>query len=282
VGPGGSDVSRASRRSPMTGRLTADHSALWIPLVRHLTQAFPNWTIWKNADAALAGSGDIDSAAPASDWDAIVLSFRRWAHEYGLGPVIDCRHPPRTMFLVALDQSRTTFLELDVLGRKYFRGGTLFRAQELVPLSRLDPRGFRIIRPAAQALILLLCNGLRWGGRADVEGIQKRHVVTLLKADLAGVAETAKCLHLPERSVRAAAESLLSGQWDRRSMMEIERSALFRAFREPWIIVSRARFRALSKRRCPLLRSVFYGDRLIPGDPEAWLHQVARTHRVYD
>lgn len=260
----------------------ADRSALWIPLVRHLTQACPNWTIWKNADAALAGSGDIDSAAPASDWDAIVLSFRRWAREFGFGPVIDCRHPPQTMFLVALDQSRTTFLELDVLGRKYFRGGTLFRAQELVPLSQLDQRGFRMIRPAAQALILLLCNGLRWGGRPNVDGIRRRHVVALLKSDLAGVQEAAKCFHLPERSVLAAVGSLLNGRWDRRAMLEIEGAALFRAFREPRVILSRIRFRALTKKRCPVLRSIFYGDRTIPGDVGSWLREVGKDHRIYE
>jgi hypothetical protein len=260
----------------------ADRTSLWTPLVQTLTREFPDWTIWKNADAALTGSGDIDSAAPARDWDAIVLTFRQWAHECGLGPVIECRHPPRTMFLVALDETRTTFLELDVLGRKYFRGGTLFRAEELVPLSHLDDRGFRVIRPAAQALILLLCNGLRWGGRPDFPGIRKRHVARLFEADLEGVRDVATCLHLPERSVLAAVQRLLNGNWDRRSMLKIEGSALLRSFREPRVIASRIRFRAFSKKGCPLLRAVFYGDRVIPGDPETWLREVRRDHRVYE
>jgi hypothetical protein len=260
----------------------ADRTALWTPLVQTLTREFPDWTIWKNADAALTGSGDIDSAAPTRDWDAIVLTFRQWAHECGLGPVIECRHPPRTMFLVALDETRTTFLELDVLGRKYFRGGTLFRAEELVPLSQLDDRGFRVIRPAAQALILLLCNGLRWGGRPDFPGIRKRHVARLFEADLEGVRDVATCLHLPERSVLAAVQRLLNGNWDRRSMLKIEGSALLRSFREPRVIASRIRFRAFSKKGCPLLRAVFYGDRVIPGDPETWLREVRRDHRVYE
>jgi hypothetical protein len=257
-------------------------TAPWIPLMRHLTAAFPRWTVWKNADAALAGSGDVDSAAPSSDWDAIVLAFRRWAREYALGPVVECRHPPRTMFLIALDQPRRTFLELDVLGRKYFRGGTLFRAEDLVTLCRLDERGFRVIRPAAQAFILLLCNGLRWGGRPDVAGIGKRHVVELLKSDLDGVPEAARCLRLPLRAAVAAVESLLGGSWDRRSLLTIEAAALVRALADPGVVLSRARFRAVSKRRCPLLRSVFYGDRAIPGDPDAWLREVGRTHAVYD
>ena len=266
----------------MSALAVADRTALWTPLVQTLTRDFPDWTIWKNADAALAGSGDIDSAAPARDWDAIVLTFRRWAHDCGLGPVIECRHPPRTMFLAALDESRRTFLELDVLGRKYFRGGTLFRAEELVPLGQLDDRGFRVIRPAAQALILLLCNGLRWGGRPDVAGIRKRDIRALLEADLAGVREAARCLHLPERPVLAAVRALLSGEWDRPSMLKIEGSAVLRAFREPRVIASRVRFRALSKTGCPLLRVIFYGDRVIPGDAEEWLRAVRRDHPVYE
>lgn len=266
----------------MTAVAVADRTALWTPLVQTLTREFPDWTIWKNADAALAGSGDIDSAAPARDWDAIVLAFRRWAHDCGLGPVIECRHPPRTMFLVALDESRRTFLELDVLGRKYFRGGTLFRAEELVPLSQLDGRGFRVIRPAAQALILLLCNGLRWGGRPDFAGIRKRNITALLEVDFAGVREAARCLHLPEEAVLVAVQGLLNGEWERRSMLKIEGSALLRSFGEPRIVASRARFRAFSKKGCPLLRAIFYGDRIIPGDADEWLREVRRDHRVYE
>lgn len=266
----------------MTAPAVTDRATLWTPLIQTLTREFPDWTIWKNADAALAGSGDIDSAAPARDWDAIVLAFRRWAHDCGLGPVIECRHPPRTMFLVALDESRRTFLELDVLGRKYFRGGTLFRAEELVPLSLVDERGFRMIRPAAQALILLLCNGLRWGGRPDFAGIRKRHIAALLDSDFAGVRDAAKCLHLPEQAVLAAVRGLLDGEWDRRSMLRIEGSALLRSFREPQVIASRVRFRAVSKNGCPLLRAIFYGDRVIPGDPDEWLRAVRRDHPVYE
>ncbi len=282
MGPGSPHLARPSPVSTVSATAVADRTALWTPLLQTLTREFPGWTIWKNADAALAGSGDIDSAAPSRDWDAIVLAFRRWARECGLGPVIECRHPPRTMFVVALDDSRSTFLELDVLGRKYFRGGTLFRAEELVPLSQVDDRGFRVIRPAAQALVLLLCNGLRWGGRPDLVGIRKRHVAALLEADFAGLRHSARCLHLPERSVVAAVESLLKGEWDRGSMVRIEGWALLRSFREPQVVASRVRFRAFSKKGCPLLRAIFYGDRVIPGDPEAWLREVRKNHRVYE
>ncbi len=267
---------------PLRQPPVADRSALWLPLIRTLTRDFPDWVIWKNADAALAGSGDIDSAAPARDWDAIVVAFRLWARDCGLGPVIECRHPPRTMFLAALTEDRRTFLELDVLGRKYFRGATLFRAEELLPLAAVDDRGFRVIRPAAQALILLLCNGLRWGGRPDFAGIQRRHVRTLLQTDLEGVGAAARSLHLPEKAVHTAVRSLLAGRWDRRAMLAIEAYTVGRSLLEPQVIANRIRFRAFSKTGCPLLRTIFFDDRTISGDPDAWLAAVREGHRVYD
>ncbi|HEV2085400.1 MAG TPA: hypothetical protein VGR09_09975 [Gemmatimonadales bacterium] len=254
----------------------------YIPLIRRLTQEFPKWIVWKNADAALSGSGDIDSAAPLRDWDAILATFRAWAEDVGLGPVIECRHPPKTMFLLAVDQSRRTFLELDVLGRKYFRGGTLFQADELMPLARLDPRGFRVIRPAAQAIILWLCNGLRWGGRSDSAALQRRRVVELLREDFEGLSQAARCLHLPERAVLEGAERLVNGTWDRASMLKIEGSAILRALSAPRILLSRARFRLWTKQSCPVLRTVFYSERKIPEDYNSWLREVRSRHRVFD
>lgn len=76
-------------------------------------------------------------------------------------------------------------------------------------------------------------------------------------------------------------EALRDEKWDRRSMLLIEGAAILRAFREPGIIASRVRFRAFSKKGCPLLRTIFYGERMIPGDPEAWLRDVRNDHRVY-
>jgi hypothetical protein len=258
-----------------------DRTALWLPLVQRLTEASPRWTIWKNADAAFAGSGDIDSAAPVEDWDLIVGEFRRWAAQHDLGPVIDCRHPPKTMFLLAVDRSGRTLLELDVSGRKYFRGWTLFRAEDLGPLTRMDTRGFRCLRPGAEGLILLLGNGLRWWGRPDPEGMRKRRIPELLASDRPGVMKSAHCFGLPERDVAKAVERLLSGGWDRRSMLVVELRALSRALLDPGILARRARFRLASKRTCPVLQVVFYGDRRIPGDQSDWLRQVERTHTVY-
>jgi hypothetical protein len=258
-----------------------DRTALWLPLVQRLTEVSPSWTIWKNADAAFAGFGDIDSAAPLGDWELILREFRRWAAQNGLGPVIECRHPPKTMFLLAVDPAEGELLELDVSGRKYFRGGTLFRAEDLAPLTSLDERGFRCLRPGAQALILLVTNGLRWGGRPDPAGLRKRRIPELLASDHAGVMQAAQCFGLRVRDVAKTVERLQSGGWDQRSMLAVEARALGRALLDPGILARRARFRLASKRSCPVLRVVFYGDRQMPGNQDDWLREVERTHAVY-
>jgi hypothetical protein len=259
-----------------------DHAALWLPLVRRLTESFPRWTIWKNADAAFAGFGDVDSAAPMEDWGSIVGEFRRWAGANGLGPVIECRHPPKTMFLLAVDRETSTLVELDVSGRKYFRGGTLFRAEDLEPLSLLDERGFRSLRPGAQGLILLLTNGMRWGGRPDPEGLRKRRIPELLAGDLPGALEAARRFGLPVGRVDRAIGSLVGGSWDRRSLLFVEGAAIAGAVADPGILLRRFRFRLATKKSCPVLRAVFYGDRKIPGGVDNWLREVGRTHPVYE
>jgi hypothetical protein len=258
-----------------------DHAALWLPLVQRLTELCPRWTIWKNADAAFAGFGDVDSAAPLEDWDAVVQEFRRWAGANGLGPVIECRHPPKTLFLLAVDRSTSTLIELDVLGRKYFRGGTLFRAEDLPALSVLDDRGFRRLRQGAQGLILLLTNGMHWGSRPDPEGIRKRRIAELVSEDGPGAVEAARRFGLPAGAVERAVQALSADGWDRRALVTVEAAAVARALTDPSILARRVRFRVASKRTCPVLRAVFFDDRRIPRDVDRWIEGVARTHRVH-
>jgi hypothetical protein len=250
-------------------------------LVRQLTELVSGWVIWKNAEAAFAGSGDVDSAASSSDWPEISRTFERWSSDNEFGPVIECRHPPRTMFLVAV-RERHDLVELDVLGRKYFRGGTLFTAEGLVPLSRNDPRGFRVLRPGAQGLILLLGNGVRWGGRPNPDGLRRRRIAELLSEDREGVDLAARRFGLPVSLVRRIAAAVSRGGWDRGSLLLLEAWALLRALGDPLTLLRRAKFRLLSKKRCPVLRAIFYDDRQLPADVEGWLANVRKTHVVRD
>ncbi len=266
----------------MSSSKPTDLSALWIPLLQRLTQVHPGWGIWKNADAALAGSGDIDSSAPAHAWDLIVSEFRGWAPSNGVGPVTACRHVPGVLFILGLDRRHSSFVELDVNARKYFRGWTLFRSEDLAPLMEMDVRGFRRLRPGAEGIMLLLGNGARWGGRPNPEGLRRKRIAEILLRDPEGVRLTASCLFGDvQGALVRAAEHVASGGWDRRSMLRVEAWALAHAVAEPKIVVGRLWSRPI-KKICPVLKTIFTHNRRVPADLDSWLDRVRRAHPVFE
>lgn len=260
----------------------SEPSERWLPLLRRLGDEVPSWGVWKNVDRALAGSGDVDSAAPRRDWPAITSAFTSWAGEHGLGPVISCTHPPHALFLLAVDTPRATFEELDVLARKYFRGSTLFHAEDLIPLYEIDERGFRRVRAGAEGLILLLQNGTKWGGRPDPAGLAKRPIAELVSRDPEGVREAARAFRLPPEAAADATDAVAGDDWDRRAVLALERASIRKALAEPGIIARRAWFRGVSKRACPVLASIFRADRRIDGDVGAWVAGVRASHPVIE
>lgn len=256
-----------------------DLAPLWVPLLRRLNDATPTWGVWKNVDRALAGHGDVDTAAPERDWPACIDAFTSWMTSQGHGPVVVCTHPPKTLFLLALTPDRRSFAELDVLARKYFRGATMFRAEDMLPLYLDDARGFRRARDGAEGLIVLVQNGARWGGEPNREVLRSRPVADLLAKDPEGVEAAARAFGFPARAVRDLADAVIGGAWDRDAMRAIERSAMLRAPLEPAILARRIRFKLWSRQRCPVIDTIFHHDRAID-DPDAWLARVRRGHRV--
>jgi hypothetical protein len=257
-----------------------DRTALWTPLLQRLTDRFPSWGIWKNADTALAGSGDIDSTAPSEDWPGIVDEFQAWATDRGFGPVTACDHVHGVLFLIALDAPNLTFLELDVNARKYFRGWTLFRPEDLQPVMEMDDRGFRRVRKGAEGVILLLQNGSKWGGRAHHAGLKKRSVGTFLRDDPDGVRMFAELFGPARGAMTRVSEAVARGAWDRPAMLKVEGWSVFRALAEPRVVLWRLRSRPI-KKRCPVLRAIFTDDRRIPADVDGWLASVEIHHPLY-
>ena len=257
----------------------ADLSAMWVPLLVRLTERLPAWGLWKNADSALAGRGDFDSTAPTSDWGAITAAFHEWAQGHGLGPVTGCHHVPGVLFLVAVDRERRRVVELDANARKYFRGWTMFRPDSLAPLMEIDRRGFRRIRPGAEGVILLTQNGARWGGRRDEEGLRRKRVAGLLRADPEGVEAAAQLFGPARGALLASARAVAEGRWDRRAMLAVEAYAVGRAVLEPHVALTRLWAKRV-KRRCPVLRAIFTDHRSIPADVDGWVASVAREHVV--
>jgi hypothetical protein len=248
-------------------------------LLRRLTEVSPMWVVWKNVDSAVTGIGDVDSAAPRSDWPALTHEFREWATATGLGPVVACPHAPNLLHLVALD-GPSPFFEVDLVARKVFLGSTLFVPEDLLPLAELDARGFRRTRPGAEGLIKLVNNGAQRNGLPDEEGLRSKRIPELLARDPEGVRDAAPLFGPGRRAVLDLAEAVVAGGWDRRAMLTLQAWCLARAIGEPTSVVARLRFRR-NRERCPVLRAVFSGRR-VRGDQQAWVEQVARDHAVWD
>lgn len=255
-------------------------AALWLPLLVRLTERFPGWGLWKNGDAALQGHGDFDSMAEEEDWDAIIEEFSLWAAANDLGPVAACRHVKGVLFLAAFDAAGSRILELDVNSRKYFRGWTVFQPQQLAPLMEMDDRGFRRVRPGAEGVILLTQNGLKWGGRPDPDGLERKSVAQFLDSDHDGILESAKLFRPADKALVRAAESAARGDWDRAAMLTVEARAVLGALASPSILATRVRAKRV-KKRCPLLVTIFSDGREVRGDPDTWIKRVASEGEIH-
>jgi len=262
-------------------RAGRDRGALWLELLRRLTESAPGWGVWKNVESALTGLGDLDTSAPPGDWDAIEREFSAWAERNRLGGVAACRCVPRTVNLIAVPAEEPTFLQLEVKGQVTFRGSTLFDAEDLIPLMQLDPRGFRILRPGAQGLFKFMTNGTLRGGRPNREAIVSKRVLELLREDPEGVRAAARLIGPGRRAALRGVEAALGGGWDRVAMLRLEALGFARAFTEPRTLGQRVWFRLVNKRSCPVLKLVYRAHRTTPADPEGWLTEVARTHPVH-
>jgi hypothetical protein len=253
---------------------------LLLPLVRSLTALSPSCVVWKNADLALAGIGDIDLVASAGVWDSIVGQVRAWAVEAGLGPVVVCRHLPDGMFVIALNGERE-FFQVDVRSRATFRGSTVFRVQDLAPMTEMDRRGFRRLRPGAEGLLKLVLKGLDRGGRPRSENLQSEGVLELIASDAPGVREAAALFRPVSNALMAGAECFRAGAWNRPAMLAVEIACRLKALSQPRVAFGRACFRAFHMKRCPLLRASIQGHRRPPLDYAGWLSRVAGTHPVF-
>ena len=247
----------------------------WLPLLRQLTAAAVTWGVWKDTVSAFEGEGDIDSVAEHMDWPAVVSEFRGWSQEYGLGPVVLCTHYPDVLIMAACDgEGPMRLVQMDVYAKHVFRGTTLISARQLGPLMHLDPRGFRRLRPGAEALLVLLRAARRGGGQPAEHVTDAR--LEQIQADPDGAERLAKAIGLSPRFVR----SLEEGTWTRRELAAFElRAALgLCAPRELARCVLRD-YRRI--RGCALVDALARGRR-VEGDRTDWLSVIRRTHVVHD
>lgn len=254
-----------------------DSAALLLPLIRNLCDLSPDHAVWKNADAGLDGTGDIDFVAPRSTWPAVEGAFRSWARDETMGPVIACRHMPDTIFLIAVDRVRTDFVQLDVRSRMTFRGSTVFVAEDLRSCFELDDRGFRRLRAGAEGLLKLVVSGIAPGGRSKDRSLAKEGVVELLSRDPRGLEAAAALFGPVGAAARSGAEALTEGRWNRRAMAAVEAWFVVKGLTEPLTALGRARAKR-AKAGCELIQTSIRSSRRIPGDLDEWLARVEQDH----
>jgi hypothetical protein len=248
----------------------------WVPLLRHLTEISPLWGVWKNADAAISGKGDIDSASPSEDRALIVEEFREWAGGHSYEPIFVCHHLPGSVVSVAVRGERE-LVELHLCERAPYRGCTLFAAKDLASLMVMDRRGFRRLREGSEALLLLFYNGVRWAGRPTVEAIERKGLVDMMRRDLEGMEAATSLFGSHRAAALRLGQAVLDGRWDRRAALAVETWALARGPAEPRLWLSRATYRLRGGRYCPLL-PVLRSGRRIPGNVGRWLELAQRAH----
>ena len=252
-------------------------SYAWLPLLRQLTVREPSWCVWKNADAAIAGIGDVDSVAPRRAWQEIAGEFRAWASTTGAGPVVICTHAPGTLVAVAcVGPERRSLMQLDV----YDRVGRIAHAEMISTSAELDPRGFRRLRAGAEGLFLLLELSRRVG-RPPRSREETEHMKALLRSDPEGAEQAARAAGLGGALALLAARSVAEGRWNFGAMAALELVYAQRAIREPSQRLAWLRFRLSHKKGCAVLRALA-DDRVIRGDVDAWLRTVSSNHAVFE
>ena len=253
----------------------------WLTLLRRLTEVAPRWAVWKNADFALAGEGDIDSVAPRMDWPLIAREFRSWAALNDLGPVFACTHIPIGVEIVAVPPTSETLVELGAKARRIFRGSTIYTAEDFVPFMEMDGRGFRRLRPGAEGLFKLILGGLRRNGLPLWDQLIAKNVPDLLRHDPEGVRAAAHILGVARAPGVAAAEAVARGEWDRAAVLFVQARSLVKCALEPEMLARKLHYQTVVKRRCPFLRVLFKEHRRIPADRDRWLREVAQEHRLW-
>jgi hypothetical protein len=236
--------------------------------------------VWKNADSAFHGVGDIDGAADISEWEVIESVFADWADARGLGPTVVCHHSPGGLKLLAVTSGAETYFELDAKADRLWRGSRLFGLEDLTAMSVMDPRGFRRLRPGAEAFYKLLMNGTRWSGRPDREAITSKAIREGLREDPEGVRLATRGLGPARHAALVGARHAAAGGWSWPAMIAVQGWAVLRSLAAPRTAVARLRFRSRGRVTCAVMDQSLRHHRRVPTDTQAWIERLSQDHSI--
>lgn len=251
-------------------------SVSWVPLLQDLAGTDADMAVYKNAERALVGDGDVDFLAPRARWPEIEEAFARWGGIHGLDVMPACRHRPYAMYLVAADHDGG-LLQLDVRDRVHFRRATLVTAEDAAPMYESHALGFRALRPGAEGVLKLFLRGMGPRGELLEESAAKYSIRELVRDDPEGAESMAACFLPAPDDALAVVRSLADGRWDSARARSMSRSFAMASLRDPVTLTRLAMFRR-ARRTCPLLRWVLRNGQARPPRLEDWMGEVREAH----
>jgi hypothetical protein len=161
------------------------------------------------------------------------------------------------LVVAAVEPGAPALLEqVDLIDHRLLHGAALLRAADLTADASVVAEGYRRLAPWAEGIARLLLD--EWSLRRPPD-----ESVTALLRDAPATLDP---------RLRAVARGS-----SRRQIAWLELRTLAGALARP-VAAARRVARAPARRRCPILRSLRAGRRVV-GDLDAWLAEVERTHR---
>ena len=251
--------------------------APWASLLRQLDAMAPAIGVWKNADEALDGYGDVDYFAPTGLWPEIADAFRSWSETHGYEYLPPCPHKPWTMYLLAVDRERGRLMQLDVRDRLTLAGAEIIDANGLGRLLEATPDGFKTLRRGAQATVKLLTKCIDGQGRLDRGCLDDESVTSGIHADPVGALEAVQRLRHGRPAVNRLVASIAAGRPDPAEARSLLRRLRAASLLRPGTLAAIAAHR-LRKRTCPTLKWILSEGQRLPERPDDWIGEVREAH----
>jgi len=250
--------------------VTLDHSR--VTFLRELTRRHDRFVVWKHLDRSLHGYGDVDAVAPEPDVPAITQdAVSIAAVTLGATHAILCDHVPsvRLHFFVQ-PYCLPQLFELDIWMQPSRASARWADPRRMVPFSILGLHGIRHLRPGAEAIMLLVYQGLSWKGRDKLAGEELKTIEKSLLDDLEGAYEA--CRTLPPWPARSALLKLVGclrqGAWSRKDALQAFGGFALAGLAHPNFAVRQAMHRVqfIRGRECLMFKLMRRHGRQVPPD----------------
>lgn len=202
--------------------MTLDHSR--VAFLHELSTHHERLVVWKHLDRSLRGHGDVDAVAPEQDLLAITQeAITIAAATLGATHAIVCDHVPNVRLHFFVQPHRLPQLfELDIWMQPSRGSARWADPRSMMPFAIRGAHGIRYLRPGAEAIMLLVYQGLSWQGQNKLAGEERETIERGLSDDIEGAYEA--CSVFPPWPARSGLKKLIrclqEGSWSRKYALE--------------------------------------------------------------